>query len=91
LRIDSQAKYAAIAGGDADVYLRLPRDSAYREKIWDHAAGCILVAEAGGRVTDFSGQPLDFSAGRFLGNPPGLLACRRDIHARLLAAIRQVV
>jgi 3'(2'), 5'-bisphosphate nucleotidase len=90
LRMDSQAKSAAIARGDADIYLRLPRDTGYREKIWDHAAGSILVAEAGGCVTDFEGTPLDFSGGRHLANPPGLLACRRDWHTAALSIVRRV-
>ena len=28
---------------------------------WDFAAGLLLVQEAGGRVTDFAGEPLVFS------------------------------
>lgn len=35
VRMDSQAKYASIARGDGDVYLRLPvGDGSYQEKIW---------------------------------------------------------
>jgi 3'(2'), 5'-bisphosphate nucleotidase len=35
VRMDSQAKYASIARGDGDVYLRLPvGDGSYIEKIW---------------------------------------------------------
>ena len=60
-RIDSQCKYAAVAGGDASVYLRLPTRPGYQEKIWDHAAGMIIVKEAGGKVTDINGKDLDFS------------------------------
>src|SRR5690606_4262601 len=48
LRMDSQAKYAGLARGDASIYLRLPTRKDYREKIWDHAAGLIVVEEAGG-------------------------------------------
>ncbi|XP_041003203.1 SAL1 phosphatase-like isoform X2 [Juglans microcarpa x Juglans regia] len=46
VRIDSQAKYGALSRGDGAIYLRFPRKG-YREKIWDHAAGCIVVTEAG--------------------------------------------
>lgn len=35
----------------------------YKEKIWDHAAGAIIIQEAGGMVTDAKGNPLDFSKG----------------------------
>ena len=31
---------------------------AYRTKLWDVAAGALLVEEAGGRVTDLAGRPL---------------------------------
>jgi 3'(2'), 5'-bisphosphate nucleotidase len=36
VRMDSQAKYAALARGDRNggVYLRLPANTEYREKIW---------------------------------------------------------
>lgn len=42
VRIDSQAKYGALARGDGAIYLRFPHKG-YREKIWDHAAGYIVV------------------------------------------------
>ena len=43
VRMDSQAKYAAVAAGQAALYLRLPSPKSpdYREKIWDHAAGVL--------------------------------------------------
>ncbi|MFU8780703.1 MAG: 3'(2'),5'-bisphosphate nucleotidase, partial [Kiritimatiellia bacterium] len=66
IRIDSQCKYATVARGDADVYLRLPAKKGYVEKIWDHAAGAFLVQQAGGRVTDMDGRALDFTQGREL-------------------------
>jgi 3'-phosphoadenosine 5'-phosphosulfate (PAPS) 3'-phosphatase len=43
VRIDSQAKYGALSRGDGVIYLRFPHKG-YREKIWDHAAGYIVVA-----------------------------------------------
>lgn len=89
-RIDSQAKYAAVARGDASLYLRLPRSVAYREKIWDHAAGTLVVAEAGGKVTDFSGRALDFTLGRTLAHNVGILASNGAVHDRALAAIEVV-
>src|SRR5690606_7597829 len=64
LRLDSQAKYAMVARGDAQIYLRLPTRADYRECIWDHAAGMLTVQQAGGTVTDVDGKPLDFSQGK---------------------------
>jgi 3'(2'), 5'-bisphosphate nucleotidase len=61
LRLDSQAKYGVVARGEAEIYLRMPTGAAYREKIWDHAAGALIVQEAGGTVTDINGRPLESS------------------------------
>ena len=87
-RIDSQCKYAVVARGEASIYLRLPRDTSYREKVWDHAAGALIVEEAGGRVTDINGNPLDFSQGRLLGNHRGIVCTNGAIHDRVLIAAR---
>jgi HAL2 family 3'(2'),5'-bisphosphate nucleotidase len=89
-RIDSQCKYAAVARGDASIYLRLPTSETYREKIWDHAAGAILVEEAGGRVTDVDGRALDFSQGRTLASNQGIVATCGPIHDRVVEVVRGV-
>jgi 3'(2'), 5'-bisphosphate nucleotidase len=89
-RIDSQCKYAAVARGDASIYLRLPTSETYREKIWDHAAGSIVVEEAGGRVTDVHGNALDFSRGRALDGNQGIIATCGAIHDRVVEAVRGV-
>ncbi|MBW2059492.1 MAG: 3'(2'),5'-bisphosphate nucleotidase [Deltaproteobacteria bacterium] len=89
LRVDSQAKYALLARGDASIYLRLPSPETpdYREKIWDHAAGSIIVEEAGGRVTDIFGRPLDFSTGKRLEKNKGIVATNGLLHATVLQAV----
>ena len=91
LRMDSQCKYAAIARGDASIYLRLPTRADYQERIWDHAAGLIVVEEAGGRVSDIHGEPLDFSRGRTLARNKGVVASNGALHDRVISAIRQVL
>lgn len=90
-RVDSQAKYAAVARGDAALYLRHSLSKTYIEKVWDHAAGVIVTEEAGGRVTDVNGKPLDFTAGRQLDNNTGIVATNGHIHDRVLAAIQTVM
>jgi 3'(2'), 5'-bisphosphate nucleotidase len=87
-RIDSQCKYAVVARGEASIYLRLPRDTSYREKVWDHAAGSLVLEEAGGRISDLHGRPLDFSQGRLLGNHQGIVCTNGSIHDQVLAACR---
>ena len=89
LRMDSQAKYGAVAAGEAVLYLRLPSPKSphYREKIWDHAAGTIVVEEAGGRVTDMDGNLLDFSQGAKLVNNRGVVVSNGTLHPRVLDAL----
>jgi len=87
-RIDSQCKYAVVARGEASIYLRLPRDTSYREKVWDHAAGSLVLEEAGGRVSDLDGRPLDFSGGRLLGTHRGIVCTNGAIHDQVLVACR---
>lgn len=88
LRVYSMAKYGALARGDAEIFMKFAR-SGYREKIWDHAAGVLIVQEAGGVVTDAGGNPLDFSRGRYLeGLDRGIIACSgKMLHDRLLEAL----
>lgn len=91
VRMDSQAKYAAVSRGDASIYLRLPTRADYEEKIWDHAAGCIVVEEAGGTVTDIAGQPLDFSRGRTLSANKGVVATNGKVHGAVVGVVGEVL
>jgi 3'(2'), 5'-bisphosphate nucleotidase len=90
-RIDSQCKYAAVARGDASIYLRLPTRKDYVEKIWDHAAGWAVITEAGGKVSDVHGRSLDFSRGRTLARNQGVLVTNGRLHDRVVAAVREVL
>lgn len=91
VRMDSQCKYAVLARGDTSIYLRLPPGKDYKENIWDHAAGYIIVREAGGTVTDSSGDPLDFSVGKKLHENKGILATNGIIHQAVLKAVKKTV
>lgn len=91
VRMDSQAKYAVVARGEASIYLRLPTRADYRERIWDHAAGALVVEEAGGTVTDIDGRPLDFSKGRALSANRGVIATNGRVHGAVTAAVRDRV
>lgn len=87
--MDSQAKYAALASGSGDAILRLlsPKRPDYKECIWDQAAGSIIVEEAGGKVTDLNGQPLDFSHGSRLTANTGVCVSNGHLHQALLEAV----
>jgi len=91
VRIDSQAKYATVARGEASIYLRLPTRADYREKIWDHAAGMMAVTQAGGCVTDIAGKPLDFTQGHTLAVNRGIVATNGPIHDAVVNAVQKVL
>lgn len=88
VRMDSQAKYVAVADGRAELYIRHSKGDEYREKVWDHAAGVLIVQEAGGQVTDLRGKPLNFGCGATLAENHGILATNGPLHEILLDAIR---
>jgi 3'(2'), 5'-bisphosphate nucleotidase len=92
VRMDSQAKYVLMAVGKGELYLRLlsPKQPDYREKIWDQAAGSLIVEEAGGQVSDLYGKALDFNAGRTLLNNRGILASNSHLHVKALQALRAI-
>lgn len=87
VRMDSQAKYGTLARGDAEIYLRLPTRADYVERIWDHAAGALVLQSAGGRVTDISGNELDFRHGRGLEKNKGIVASHGLHHDEILRSI----
>ncbi|KAF6257560.1 hypothetical protein COO60DRAFT_1622225 [Scenedesmus sp. NREL 46B-D3] len=89
LRMDSQVKYGLLSRGDAGLFMRFP-PATYREKIWDHCAGFIIVEEAGGKVTDAGGARLDFARGRWLDLDGGIIAAPPAIHGAVLAAVQSV-
>ena len=90
LRMDSQAKYGILARGEVTLYLRVPSSAepGYKENIWDHAAGSIIAEEAGGRVTDVMGRPLDFSSGIKMEKNHGILVSNGILHEVVLKALK---
>ena len=65
----SSVKFCQLAQGNADVY---PRLSPTHE--WDIAAGCAILAAAGGAVTDPQGKPLRFGQPQANYLVPGFIA-----------------
>jgi 3'(2'), 5'-bisphosphate nucleotidase len=90
VRMDSQCKYGIVARGEAAIYLRLPTRQSYMETVWDHAAGSIIVEEAGGKVTDMEGKALDFSLGRRLTGNRGIVVTNGRFHDQVLRAVEQL-
>lgn len=88
-RLDSQVKYPVVALNMASIYLRITKKG--NENIWDHAAGALLVEEAGGKVTDLYGAPLDFSQGTTLLTNTGVIASTGHEHEKIVAAASKVL
>ena len=89
VRMDSQVKYGIVSRGEASLYIRLPNPAYpdYRECIWDHAAGLIVVEEAGGTVTDANGIPLNFLTGKRMHENHGIVATNGKLHQHVLKAL----
>ncbi|CAA0835967.1 Putative PAP-specific phosphatase- mitochondrial [Striga hermonthica] len=86
----SLCKYLMVASGRASVFfLRARTKSVIR--VWDHAVGVICILEAGGKVTDWNGSKLDFSADqtgrRVLYPSGGILVSNDSLHNQILEVI----
>lgn len=91
VRMDSMCKYGSVACGDTSLYIRLPREG-YVEWVWDHAAGAIILQEAGGLLTDLQGKPLDFTQGRSLSKNLGIVAaCSPALHSAVVQSARALL
>jgi 3'(2'), 5'-bisphosphate nucleotidase len=90
--MDSQAKYALLAAGKGDILVRFlsPGQPGYKEKIWDQAAGSLVLEEAGGSITDLDGRRLNFTTGRSLQNNRGILASNGRYHPLALRILRAI-
>jgi 3'(2'), 5'-bisphosphate nucleotidase len=88
--LDGQDKYAVVAAGDGDFYVRPSRPQDRLHYIWDHAAGAAIVGAAGGVVSALDGSPLDFSQGERLPKA-GVIVSTARMYERVLAAVQQVV
>ncbi len=91
VRYDSMVKYCVLSRGEADVYLRLPNSKSpdYKENIWDHAAGVVIIEEAGGKVSDMHGKELDFGQGKKLFNNRGVIVTNGRLHDDVIKVINE--
>ena len=77
----SELELAFVAAGRVDGFV------SNGGKPWDAAAGSLLVSEAGGIVTDFSGKEWKFDSSRGSGD---LIAANRKIHKEILKRIGEL-
>jgi myo-inositol-1(or 4)-monophosphatase len=69
---------AYVAAGRCDIFFE------FLLSPWDIAAGYLLIAEAGGIITDMNGAPIHFDA------PSPVLAATPTIHPDLLALVKSL-
>lgn len=89
-RVDSQYKYAMVAEGAVDFFIRYPF-AISQARAWDHAPGAFLVEESGGVVSDIFGNSLNYRREDFiLENHPIILASgNAEIHRITLDALQE--
>jgi len=89
IQMDGMGKSCIVGAGGADAVIRLPPNG-YQEAIWDHAAACHFVCEAGGKATDLDGKDLDFRYGRLLQKKvKGIVISNTRLHDTILEAIKK--
>lgn len=74
-------KLSLIAAGERDLYI----NPAGKTKLWDTCAPSVILHEAGGRLTDLLGRPLNYRGE--LGHRAGLVASNGPLHE---AALKQI-
>jgi 3'-phosphoadenosine 5'-phosphosulfate (PAPS) 3'-phosphatase len=75
-------RLSLIAAGERDLYVNLTGHT----KLWDSCAPNVILHEAGGRLTDLYGRPLDYSDK--LSHGDGLVASNGLLHDQALAQLR---
>ncbi|KAI4658791.1 uncharacterized protein J4E79_006550 [Alternaria viburni] len=88
-----QMKYVALTLGAADVMVRIPKTKDRFTYIWDHAGGHLLFQEAGGVISDFKGEQIDFANGRKITGERnwGMIACMPGLFEEVGRAVMEVL
>ena len=88
IQIDSMAKFCKIADGSADLYLK-PIDKIHSYS-WDFSPGALIVQEAGGKISDLYGAPIQFLKDKLICNTPGLVASNSNLHLEIIKNLRKI-
>lgn len=91
--VDSQVKYGMLACGAGEIVLRFPPpdNPKYREKVWDHAGGSLVLEEAGGKLTDVFGKSFQYNGEPLLKNSVGVFASNGYLHDEGLRVLREIM
>ena len=83
--IGSSLKVTEIASGDAEIYLTTTN----KMKQWDTCASNCIISEAGGKMTDMSGNDLVYNS-EIVNHENGILVTNGLIHQGALDAISRL-
>ena len=83
--IGSSLKVMEISSGRADIYLT----STNKMKQWDTAASHCIISEAGGKMTDISGNDLVYNT-ESVNHENGLLVTNGSIHEEVISKISKL-
>lgn len=88
-----QMKYVALTLGATDVMVRIPKTLDRFTYVWDHAGGHLLFQEAGGVISDFNGEQIDFANGRKIKGERnwGMIACLPSYFEQVGRALKEVL
>jgi 3'-phosphoadenosine 5'-phosphosulfate (PAPS) 3'-phosphatase len=83
---DSQAKYARVLAGDADVAFSR-RGNGPGKYVWDHAGAILIAREAGAWVGDTDLSAVDCSRGRRLDGSNAVICAARGLGPVIAATL----
>ncbi|XP_078432502.1 inositol monophosphatase family protein [Wolffia australiana] len=87
----SLCKYLMVASGRASAFIQRARRRR-SIKVWDHVSGMVCVHEAGGKVTDWSGDHLNLKIDslerRIISPSGGILVTNHHLHKQLVCLLQ---
>jgi 3'(2'), 5'-bisphosphate nucleotidase len=83
--VGSSLKVGKISSGEADVYITTTN----KMKEWDSAASYCLISEAGGKMTDMSGNDITYN-NKIVNHQNGILVTNGLIHDKIVKEFKKL-
>lgn len=91
VKLDSQAKYLAVAANEIDAYLRQCRNDGGTDATWDHMPGALIALEAGCDVGSFDFSPVEFLPDPVVRFQRGMVCYRGGRQGAVAEAIERLL
>lgn len=82
----SGAKLCMIANGEAEAHI----NTNSRASKWDIAALQLILEEAGGKVTDLDGKPINYTEAEVLLTRSYVASANSELHSKIIAGLRNL-